>query len=256
MDMEIINKQRFEEIKPIFEEHNINLSRNDIAIYSNVFEIISKFVHQKLTNQEIFVVYDLLSDVVKNNRPDIIAHVPKEERIRVQIRLMEELPETKGKLDLEEKVALAFCIYTGECIQIYDEERDMMCNGIVLFDSFEHIKNEFEYEKQQFPSFFKIEERNIIFDNTYGYSKENPINVTSIDAAHYYLSKLRYNTLPIKYDRVGSFSNLSNDLVDGYDIFAEKKGLFKSKIIKIATIYINSYSDEMPEVAPQGFTLV
>lgn len=252
--MKIINQQRFDEIKLLFEKNSINLSSDDIAIYSNVFEIISQFVHEKLTNQEIFVVYDVLSDVVKNNRPDIIAHVSKDDRIRAQVRLMEELPETKGKLELEEKIALAFCIYTGECVQIFDEARNMMCNGIVLFDSFEHIKNEFEYERQQFPSAFKIEKRNIIFDSTYGYSKENPINVTSVDAAYYYLSKLRYNALPIKYSRVGSFSNLNNDLVDGYDIFSEKKGLFKNKIIKIATIYINSYCDEMPKVAPKGFT--
>lgn len=254
--MEIINKQRLEEVKLIFKQHGVNLSSNDIAIYSNVFEIISLFIHQKLTNQEIFVVYDLLSDVVKNNRPDIIVHVPKDERIRAQVRLMEELPETKGKLDLDEKVALAYCIYTGECIQIYDEERDMMCNGIVLFDSFEHIKNEFEYEKQQFPSIFKIEKRNIVFDGTYGFSENNPINVTSIDAAYYYLSKLRYNNLPIKYNRIGSFNNINNDLVDGYDVFVEKKGIFKNKIIKVATIYINSYCDEMPKVAPQGFTFI
>jgi len=213
-------------------------------------------VHQKLTSQEIFAVYDLLSDVVKNNRPDIIAYVPKEERIRVQVRLMEEILETKGKLDLEEKVALAFCVYTGECIQTYDEERDMMCNGIVLFDSFEHIKNELEYEKKRFPSVFKIKKRNAIFDGTYGYSLENPINVTSVDAAYYYLSKLRYNAFPVKCDRIGSFRNVNDDLVDGYDILVEKKGLFKRKTIKVATIYINSYCDEMPKVAPQGFTLI
>ncbi len=253
--MEILNTQRFEELKIIFEQNNINLSINDVVLYSNVFEIISQFVHQKLTNEEIFVVYDLLSDVVKNDRPDIVSHVSKDDRIRVQVRLMEELPETKGKLDLEEKIALAFCIYAGECVQIYDEDRDMICNGIVAFDSFEHIKSEYEYEKQQFPSVFKIEKRNIIFDSTYGYSKENPIIVTSIDAAYYYLNKLKYNSLPVKYDRIGSFSNSNDDLIDGYNIFIEKKGLFKNKIIKVATIYINSYCEEMPQVAPKGFTL-
>ena len=253
--MAIINQQRFEEVKLIFEQHNVNLSPDDVAIYSNVFEIISQFVHHKLTNQEIFTVYDLLSDVVKNNRPDIIAHVPKGDRIRVQVRLMEEMPETKGKLDLEEKVALAFCVYTGECVQIYDEERDMMSNGIVLFDSFEHIKNEFEFERKQFPSIFKIKQKDIVFDSTYGYSQENPINVSSIGASYCYLSKLRYNALPIKYERIGSLHNLNNDLVDKYDIFVEKKGLFKNKTIKVATIYINAYCDETLDVPPKDFTL-
>lgn len=254
--MEILNSQRFEKLKLLFEEKNKNLSLNDITIYSNVFEIISQFVHNKLTDEEIFVVYDLLSDVVKNDRPDIIAHVPQKDRIRVQVRLMEELTETKGKLDLDEKIALAFCIYTGECTQVYDEEKEEMHNGIVLFDSFEHIKNELEYEKQQFPSIFKLEKREITFDKTYGYTEENPINTTSIDASYYYLNKLRYNGLPIIYERIGSFSNSKDEIIDGYDIFVKKKSLFTKKTIKIATIYINPYCEEMPKVAPIGFTLI
>lgn len=253
--MEILNTQRFEKLKTIFKERNINLSLNDISIYSNVFEIISQFVHHKLTDEEILGVYDLLSDVIKNDRPDIVAHVSKNDRIRVQVRLMEELPETKGKLDLDEKIALAFCIYLGECTQIYDEEKNSMHNGIVLFDSFEHIQSELDYEKEQFPSVYKLDKPEIKFDDTYGYSLENPINTTSIDASYYYLTKLRYNGSPIIYERIGSFGNSKNDTIDGYDIFIEKKTLFGKKTIKIATLYINAYCDGMPKVAPKGFEL-
>ena len=97
--MQIISNERFEKLKLLFAYHDISLSDNDIALYSNAFEIISQFVNNKLTNEEIFAVYDLLSDVVKNQRPDIVSYVPKEDRIRVQVRLMEELEETKGKCD-------------------------------------------------------------------------------------------------------------------------------------------------------------
>ena len=254
--MEVLNMERLKNVRNIFKQNNVILPLDDVIIYSNVFEIISQFVHYKLTDEEIFVVYDLLSGVVKNERPDIVAYVSKEDRIRVQVRLMEEIPETRGKLDLEEKIALAFCVYAGECVQIYDEDRDEICNGIVAFDSFERIKNELEYERQQFPSIFKIEKKKIVFDSTYGYSKENPINVTSINGAYYYLGKLRYNTIPVTYVRIGSFSNSNDDLIDAYDIFIEEKGLLKNKTIKVATIYINSYCREMPKVAPEGFTLV
>ncbi len=254
--MEILNTQRFDAIKILFKQKNINLSIHEIEIYSNVFEIISQFVHGKLSNEEILAVYDLLSDVIKNARPDIAVHVPREDRIRVQVRLMEELPETKGKLDEEEKIAFAYCIYTCVCVQVYDEERDKMCNGIVLFDTFEHIKSELEYERQQFPSRFKIENNNAVFDSTYGYSIDNPINATSVGAAYDYLRKLRYNALPVTFERIGSFSNHNNNLIDGYDIFTEKKGLFKNKKIKVATIYINSYCYEMPKIAPKGFVLI
>ena len=253
--MKVINKERYEKVVELFCSKNVNLSDNEIKIYSNVFEIISQFTHNKLTNEEIFAVYDLLSDVITNNRPDIVSHVSKEDRIRVQVKLMEELEETKGKLNLEEKTALAFCIYTGVCIQIYDEERDMMCNGIVLFDSFEHINSEFEYDKQQFPSKYNMEEKAILFDETYGYDKENPIKTVSIDASYFYLSKLRYNWVPIVYNRLGSFGNSKGETIDGYEIYLEKKSIFKKKLIKIATLYINAYCDEMPRIAPKNFTL-
>ena len=62
--MQIISNERFEKLKLLFAYHDISLSDNDIALYSNAFEIISQFVNNKLTNEEIFAVYDLLSDVV------------------------------------------------------------------------------------------------------------------------------------------------------------------------------------------------
>lgn len=254
--IQIISNERFEKLKLLFAYHDISLSDNDIALYSNAFEIISQFVNNKLTNEEIFAVYDLLSDVVKNQRPDIVSYVPKEDRIRVQVRLMEELKETKGKLNSDEKIALAFCIYTGECTQVYDKESNSMCNGIVLFDSFEHIKNELEYEKKQFPSIFKIENEKTNSDETYGYTKENPIKATSIDASYFYLSKLRYNGLPVTFHRLGSYGNSRNEIIDGYDIFIEKKSILRKKTIKVATIYINPYCEEMPKVAPKNFTLI
>ena len=80
------------------------------------------------------------------------------------------------------------------------------------------------------PQFLELKKRK---DSTYGYSKENPINVTSIGAAYYYLDNLRYNSLPVSYNRVGSFSNSNDDMIDGYDIFIEKKAYIKIQQLKL-----------------------
>ena len=154
--MNLLNEKRFAEVKLLFEKENLPLSEREIKIYSNVFEIISIYIHNKLTNEEILHAYDFLSDVMLNNRPDI-AYVAKVDRIRVAVALMETIPETKGKLTEDEKLAFAYCIFTGACTQVYDEERDIMLNGIVLFDSFEHINTEFEFEKVEFPDRFRID---------------------------------------------------------------------------------------------------
>lgn len=59
----------------------------------------------------------------------------------------------------------------------------------------------------------------------------------------------------VRVDRIGSFANDAGQLVDGYQIFVEKKGLFSKKKTEVAKIYINSYCQDMPTVAPKGFVL-
>ena len=94
--MLILNNDRFIELKTLFVKNNVNLAEKDMALYANAFEIISEFINNKLTTEELFVVYDLLSDVINNRRPDIAVNIRKEDRIRIQVRLMESLKKLKG----------------------------------------------------------------------------------------------------------------------------------------------------------------
>lgn len=255
-DVELLSEKRFNELKELFLKNDVGISEDsDIILYANVFEIISEFTHHKLTTTDIFYSYDFITDVAQNKRTDIIAHVAKEDRIRVMVRMLEECPETKGKLTIEEKVAFAYCANLGECTRVLNEETDMTHNGIVLFDSFEHIKAEFEYEKKIYPGRFKIILSEARFDDTYGYSIDNPINATSVMASYFYLDRLRYNGKKIQHKRRGAFRNINNIAIDKYDVYV-KKGLFKNELVKVATIYINANGHDMPKVAPKGFTLV
>lgn len=255
--MKILNRQRYQILKDLFYQNKINLSDEEIAIYSNVFEIISQFIHNKLSTEELFVVYDYLSDVLQGKKTEIAVSVPKSERIRTQVRLMEEIPETSNKLTLDEKIALAYCVYTGECVQFYDEKHEMICNGNALFDSFEHIRKEFEYERQQFPSIFNCTESytNEINDD-FGFSAENPIGTTSVDASYNYLFRLRYDGKPISYNRLGSLRNSKGDIIDKYDVFFIKKIVFSKQAVPIGRIFINAYCETTSEIAPKGFTLI
>ena len=88
----------------------------------------------------------------------------------------------------------------------------------------------------------------------YGYSVETAIHATSIPAAYEYLKRLRYNGQPIAYERMASFENDAGVYVDWYCIYTQDDGL-PSKKTKIATLYINSYCLDMPDIAPRGFTL-
>ena len=253
--MNLLNPKRYDDVNQLLQERGIALQEEDRRCVANTFEIISSFVHGKLTTAEIFSAYDLLSDVMKNDRPDIVAYVKKEDRIRVAVRLMEELAETKGKLTEDEKIAFAFCIMTGECTQFFDEEQGVIRSGVAMFDSFEHIEQELLYAMSTDPDRFDMKKKELVIDERYGFSVETAIHTTSVRAAYAYLASLRYNGQPIVFDRIGSFANDAGQLVDGYQIFVEKKGLFSKKKMEVAKIYINSYCQDMPEVAPKGFVL-
>ena len=135
--MNLLNPKRYDDVNQLLQERGIALQEEDRRCVANTFEIISSFVHGKLTTAEIFSAYDLLSDVMKNDRPDIVAYVKKEDRIRVAVRLMEELAETKGKLTEDEKIAFAFCIMTGECTQF--------CPNMMMLCDPSHICGNREY---------------------------------------------------------------------------------------------------------------
>lgn len=249
--MELLNEKRYFETKELMIKKNVILSDNEYKIYSNVFEIISIFTNGKLTTEEIFIVYDILSDAILNQRPDLVAFVSKEDRIKVQVRLLEELPETKGKLSLDEKIAMAFCIYTGECVRVFDEESNTMKNGIVSFDSFEHINNELEYEKANFPYLFPSTEQQPKGD--FAFSVDNAVHATSIGSAENYIRKLKYKGQSISFYREGSCVDNENNIIDCYHLFYIKKKLFKNERIDLGIIYINPYCNDMSVNPPKGF---
>lgn len=254
--MELLSQKRYDDVNQLLQDNGISLDDENRRWLSNTFEIISSFVQNKLTTAEIFSVYDLLSDVMKNSRPDIVVYVKKEDRIRVAVGLMEELVETAGKLTEDEKVAFAFCIMTGECTQVFDEEQGVIRSGVTLFDSFEHIKQELLYAMSTDPDRFDMKKVEFVIDERYGFTVETAVHTTSVRAAYTYLASLRYNGQSVVFDRIGSFGNNAGQLVDGYKIFVEKKGLFSKKKFEVATLYINSYCQDMPKVAPKGFTLI
>ncbi|MDD3347122.1 hypothetical protein [Oscillibacter sp.] len=200
----------------------------------------------------MFDAYDFLGDLITGQQPKYAIPVRKEDRIHVQLRMLEELPQTAGKLTIEEKEAFAFCVYYSICIQHFDEEAKTMSNGLVEFTSTEKFKELLDYEKGQRPSFF-TENITVKKEGKFGFSKGNPIETTSIPAAYQYLKRLRYKGTPVQCIRSCSCSGLSDHILDAYEITVTTGVLFKRH--EIHTVYIDSYASSTSTSAPEGFTL-
>ena len=251
----MLNLKRYHSIDSIFKTMNIQLSDRDVMLYADAFEILATFLDNKLSDLEMVKVVDFLGDVITGKVPRVAFHVSKDERIKVQYPIMEKMTETKGKLTNQEKEMLAFCVYWMNCIQIYDEERDIVVNGLVDFTSVEKIAALYKAEKERRPAFFATEKTKPVIDRTtYGLSLENPVRLTCIPDAYAYLNNLKYDNKPVEYSRLGSFSGKDGHLVDKYVLTVTQRKFLCKKTIQ-TVIYIDSYSDEAVIMPPHGFIL-
>ena len=252
----MLSEKRYEEVKTVFAEKGIELTEYDIRLYSDVFEIIAYYISNKLTTKEMVEAYDFLSDIILNRRPDVKVYVEKKDRIRIQVAVMDKIPFIADKLILEEKIMFAFCIYLGECVRVYDEEKDEEKNGIVLFKSVESVKQEFKQCKAINPEMFTIVKDNSANEmkEDFGYSKSNPVLTASVGHAYNYLSRLTCDKGNLTYSRVGSVDGDSGHILDMYKITVKSKMLFFTKS-KDYIIYIDSYADLTSTKAPVPFRL-
>lgn len=252
----MLSEKRYVEVISVFEEKGIELTDEDVRLYADVFEVISHFTNNKLTSREMIEVYDFLSDVVLNRRPDIKIHVEKKDRIRVQVALMDKIPFIGDKLDLNEKIMFAFCVYLSECTRIYDEKTNKETNGIVLFESVESIECEFEEYKSFNPSLFDIVVDNRLNEEKedFGYCKNNPVLTVSVGDSYNYLSRLTSDSGKVMYSRVGSCAAENGHILDMYNVTVIRKKLFVKKR-QDYKIYIDAYADSTSQRAPKPFRL-
>ena len=118
----MISEKRYLSVKQLFKELGFdNLTDHEIELYADMFEIIAEFTHNKLSDREMITAYDILVDTADGRNFKFAVDVPKADRIKVQLRLMEELPETAGKLTLDEKEKFAFCVYYSYFIELYEK---------------------------------------------------------------------------------------------------------------------------------------
>ena len=83
-------------------------------------------------------------------------------------------------------------------------------------------------------------------EDDYGYSINNPIEVTAVSDEYFYLNNLITDKrVNIRYEREGSYDGNTPNPIDKFNIFIENK--------KICDLFIYGYSDKYSIIAPRGF---
>ena len=214
---EMISVERYKETLAFFDEKEIDLPDEIKEKYSDFAEIVGQYINNKLTTEEIIESSDWLTNLIHGEMPQLLLEVDKLDKIKTQVRFMEHLPITKGKLTIEEKTFFAFANYWITYVMICLDDKGRTVSGIFDFDSIEHVLQIYQEYRKDHPEMFRMD-----FDNCceykFGTTKENPIKAISVADSYMYLRNRCRNNLPVNYDRIGSMSGVHNNIIDKYKI--------------------------------------
>ena len=175
-------------------KNNLNQKRTEVsasleALGQEKIFVLNNSIHDFLNTFEKIKNVDFTNSVGLEELKNL--HVAKEDRIRAQMRIMEILPATRGKLTTAEKERFAFCIYLEFCIRVVDEEKGRSHSGIVEFTSVDHILKEFHEDKAMFPERYAAAET-FTEEKPFGYSMNHPICSETVGSSYQYLNRLLY----------------------------------------------------------------
>lgn len=242
--IELLSEKRFDEVKELFIKYDIGLSEECTLLYANAFEILSRTVNHKLSTKEIFEVYIFLSEWLEEH--DYYCRFCQAEWIvRCAVDRFEIDCSYMKKITEEERNAFVAVFKIGHRVAAKYESETI--NALREYMSFEK-----EFSVKAILNFIRNRES---YDETYGYSAENPVRLWGYHSVQKYLGNLRYKGEKIKAVSCGVWHNSDNYRVGKFDIYL-LKGKIKSKSEKIATIYIDGNSNVIEAFAPKGLALV
>lgn len=250
--MNILNKEYANKMKLLRTEYNLELSDYECECYSNMFHVLNDVVENQYTFEQLFDTYDFFTDVLDGKRPDVDLFT-HEDAFKGFYRLSKRFSTTK-KLKEAERLRFCFVIYWASCIMTIDEETQEPTWNMRCFEKgTKTIIAEYEFETEQFPDKFIIKSYSDSSKENYGYTLENPIELTSVSMQYQYLNGIETNDgKKITYERIGSFQGEDDIFVDGYEIYI--KGLLKNK--KIATLYLTGEGSYNSISTPKGFRFI
>ncbi len=247
-ELKVLDQKMYDDVKTFLKEIDVELDERGIIANANLCYIVASKTNNKIDAKQILQIYDFITDVLQGKIPKIVIHVDAKDRIIWAKKLLKQC-KTNNMTD-EEMEFFAFCIVYSYFIGGMNEETGEMEQAIYDFTSLERIEKEYEYHKEQKIWKFELKSYSDTTKDDYGYTVDNPIEVTSVGTEYAYLGALiTEDGKEISFDRTGSMNGKDNIFIDRYEVYT--KGLLTKK--KIATLFITGDGSENSQTAPKGF---
>lgn len=130
---------QFGEMIELLKREKLSYYEDEIADYIQMFEVIDTLTEQKLTLAERVSAFASLSPFMQDE-----SLINSRQQMKGMYDKLEELPETKGKLDKKGRLYLAFSVYIASNIMSENDDKKHTYMGIPEFESADFIKSKME----------------------------------------------------------------------------------------------------------------
>lgn len=248
----LLNESRFQDVKRYYmAKGDVHLSDDDMKWISNFVEIVMEMTHHRIGYKDILEVNDHLDDVLRGRRPEIAIAVEKKDSGRLLMGLMNEIRATY-RLSKNEKRWFAYCIIIRYYLRIIDDETGKLLTGLVLFESVDKVKFEYNYERGSY--FFETVDNFPKYDTEqqFGYSPNNPITTVTVRDSYIYLKSLRIEDGTASINRIASVTGTFGEMLDKYEVTITNSQKYEDGKYYF---YVNAYGLENSTQSPVGFKL-
>lgn len=130
---------RFGEMKKLLDGNQLPCEEDELADYLQMFDVIDELTQEQLTMEEMVGAFAALAPVMKD--PEVRT---ARDKLKRMFAMLEELPETTGKMDRKSKLYFAFCVYAASNILSENDDKKHYFMGMPEFQSADYIKFKME----------------------------------------------------------------------------------------------------------------
>lgn len=133
------SNSRYGEMRELLTRLEIPFYDNDVVDYIRMFDVIGELCQNAVDTPAIAAGFAALKDVMEDDSVET-----SRARMMKMFDMLEELPETKGRLDRKGKLFFAFSVYAACSLISENDDKKHYYMGIPEFESADYIKYKME----------------------------------------------------------------------------------------------------------------
>ncbi len=130
---------RYGEMRGLLEKYHVPFYEDEVSDYIRMFDVIEELILGCLTREQIVSTFASMLDIMEDDEL-----VTSRDKMRAMYEKMDELPDSKGKMDRKARLFFGFSVYAAHNVISENDDKKHHFMGLPEFQSADYIKYKME----------------------------------------------------------------------------------------------------------------